>query len=137
MRRRVVYIVVRVWSVLSAVLECIEVADLNMQHVSFFVGAGVVLDVVGLVSGFSSRYCEIARAIQTTRLLYWRYCKSSASHVRSDIEVEASIVIDVIFRSMKREWGLLKTMWALKVLQQMACSFHKQYHYKRRMQFQR
>ena len=101
-RRRVVFIVFRVWSVLSAVLECVEVE------------AGMVLDVVGFLFGLSFRYCGVARAIQTTRLLYWRCYQSCASYVRSDIEVEASIVIDVNFRSIERKWRLLKTMRALK-----------------------
>ena len=55
-RRGAVCIAVRVWSVLSAVLECVEV------------GAGVVLHVVGLVFGLLSRYCGVARAVQCLRL---------------------------------------------------------------------
>ena len=84
----------------------------------------------GLVFGLSFRYCGIIRAIQTTRLLYWRYCQSSASIVRSDIEVEASIVIDVIFGPIERKWELLKTMWALKTPATNDLSFHKQYYHK-------
>ena len=72
-----VVIVVRVWSVLSPVLECVEV------------GAGVVLLVVGLVFGLSSRYCGVARTIHTTRLLYRRYLQNFAWHFRSDIEVQS------------------------------------------------
>ena len=59
-RRLGVFNMGRVWSVLSAVLECVEV------------GACVVLLIIGLVFGPSSRYCGVARAIQTARLLNWR-----------------------------------------------------------------
>ena len=73
-RGRGVFIVVRVWIVLSALLGCVEVGGSARSWPCF---------------GLSPRYCGVARAIQTTRLLYWRYYQSSAWYVLSDVEVQS------------------------------------------------
>ena len=92
-RGRGVFILVRVWSVLSAVIECVEV------------GAGVVLLVDGLFFGLSSPYCRGARAIHTTRLLHWRYSQSFAWLFAVKLRSKASTVVHVTLLSIDKENG--------------------------------
>ena len=97
-----VFLVVRVWILLSAVLECL------------IVGAGLFLFVVGLVFVFHLGTVVLLWPSSLRGCCTGGNIEALLGIIQVTLRSIASIVVLFAFLSIEGKWGLLKTVWPLK-----------------------